>query len=64
MITVDVRNHGNSPHVAEMDFHSMGDDVEQLLGNLGVDKAIVLGHSMGGKIAMVMALTKVHMARS
>ena len=59
VITVDVRNHGSSPHVAEMDYHIMCDDVECLLDKLGIAKAIVLGHSMGGKIAMVMALTKV-----
>lgn len=61
VITVDVRNHGNSPHVAEMDYHSMVGDMERLLQNLGIDKAITLGHSMGGKIAMVMALTKPHL---
>ena len=59
VITVDVRNHGNSPHVAQMDYHSMAGDVEGVLEKLGVDKAVMLGHSMGGKIAMVMALTKV-----
>ena len=59
MITVDVRNHGNSPHVAQMDYNSMAGDVERVLQKLGVDKAVMLGHSMGGKIAMVMALTKV-----
>ena len=59
VFTIDVRNHGNSTHTAAMDFHSMAADVEQWCSELGVEKTAVLGHSMGGKIAMTLALTKV-----
>ena len=59
VFTIDVRNHGNSTHTAAMDFHSMAADVEQWCSELGVEKTVVLGHSMGGKIAMTLALTKV-----
>ena len=59
VFTIDVRNHGNSTHTAAMDTHSMAADVEQWCSELGVEKTAVLGHSMGGKIAMTLALTKV-----
>ena len=37
----------------------MTEDVAVLMEDLSIDKAIVLGHSMGGKIAMTLALTRV-----
>jgi pimeloyl-ACP methyl ester carboxylesterase len=42
-----------------MDYFLMSEDVEELMEDLGLKKAAVLGHSMGGKAAMLMALTKV-----
>ena len=60
MITVDLRNHGSSGHSDDMEYESMCEDVENLLKNqLDVNQAIVLGHSMGGKVAITMSLTKV-----
>ena len=60
VIAVDLRNHGDSPHDAEMDYHVMTDDVEQLArGTLNLEKVAVIGHSMGGKVAMMLALTSV-----
>jgi esterase len=53
---LDLRNHGRSPHNATMDYPSMANDVEFFLQNHGIDKASLLGHSMGGKIAMWFAL--------
>ena len=58
IITVDARNHGDSPHVPEMDYHLMSEDIEQLMSQLGIEKAHILGHSMGGKIAMVPGVNK------
>lgn len=59
VITVDARNHGESPHADVMDYHAMSQDVAQLILDLNFDYVDVLGHSMGGKIAMTLALTKV-----
>lgn len=57
VIIADARNHGRSPHSAVMDYRSMAGDVTALLDALDIKKAAVIGHSMGGKTAMVMALT-------
>lgn len=58
VITLDARNHGKSGHRPTMSYAEMADDVEQLIGELGIDEADVLGHSMGGKTAMRCALRK------
>lgn len=55
VFTVDQRNHGHSPHVDEMSYSSMAEDLDQLMDHLSIDKAVILGHSMGGKTAMVFA---------
>lgn len=54
---LDLRNHGSSPHADAMDYGSMSDDVLAFMALNGLDKAIVLGHSMGGKVAMQFALS-------
>lgn len=53
---LDMRNHGVSPHAERMDYPVMVADVLWFLDNLGLQKANLLGHSMGGKIAMWLAL--------
>jgi len=55
VVCLDLPNHGRSPHVPAFDLRSTADDVAETLDALGVDKAIVLGHSLGGKVAMQMA---------
>ncbi|WP_293267658.1 alpha/beta fold hydrolase [Neptunomonas sp.] len=57
VIAVDVRNHGRSPHSDTMDYTAMVEDVIQLLNELGLDSVDLMGHSMGGKIAMQLALS-------
>lgn len=52
---VDLRNHGNSPHSDEFDYNVMTDDVLELMMNENIDRAHILGHSMGGKTAMTFA---------
>lgn len=51
---VDMRNHGQSLRSDEMDYHAMAADLAEVIGDR---PATVLGHSMGGKAAMVLALT-------
>ncbi|MBU1554039.1 MAG: alpha/beta fold hydrolase [Gammaproteobacteria bacterium] len=56
VVNIDVRNHGRSDHSDEMNYPLMADDLAQTLDNLGIDTAVLLGHSMGGKLAMAFAL--------
>ncbi len=57
VISMDLRNHGASPHAAGMGYAAMAGDVGETLGALGVGRYAVVGHSMGGKVAMMLALT-------
>ncbi|OCQ51751.1 Esterase YbfF [Photorhabdus australis subsp. thailandensis] len=54
VIQVDVRNHGSSPWIDNIDYHDMAQDIISLLDHLKIQSAIIIGHSMGGKIAMTM----------
>jgi len=56
VVTVDLRNHGDSFHADEMNYSVMAGDVDQLLQRLDIDQCHILGHSMGGKVAMALAL--------
>ena len=56
--SVDVRNHGDSFHDSLMDYPTMAQDVVKVMQHLSIYSAIVLGHSMGGKIAMELALAQ------
>jgi pimeloyl-ACP methyl ester carboxylesterase len=49
---VDLRNHGHSPWSAEFSYALMVEDLHELLQDLHIEKPILLGHSMGGKLAM------------
>ncbi len=55
VIAVDVRNHGLSPRSEHMSYHDMARDILQLIEQLQLDKPVLLGHSMGGKMAMMTA---------
>jgi esterase len=53
---VDVRNHGQSFHQASMEYTELAQDIVNLMKHLSIEKAHILGHSMGGKVAMQLAL--------
>ncbi len=57
VILVDLRNHGRSPHADEMTYPLMAQDVAEFLEAQGIDECYMLGHSMGGKVAMQAALS-------
>jgi len=62
VVTVDLRNHGGSPRDPRMDYPSMAADLAETMGVAGIEAAVVMGHSMGGKAAMEFALR--HPART
>ncbi|GBL73049.1 Protein ABHD11 [Araneus ventricosus] len=53
---VDLRNHGESPWSDEVDTATMTEDIKHLLDKLKIPKAVLLGHSLGGKISVHLAL--------
>lgn len=56
-VLVDLRNHGRSPHVPSMTLAEMAADLALLQEQLGVSRTALVGHSLGGKVAMQLALT-------
>jgi len=54
---LDLRNHGQSPHHPDMSYPTMAGDVLEVMNTHQLQRATVLGHSMGGKVAMQLALT-------
>jgi pimeloyl-ACP methyl ester carboxylesterase len=56
MYLVDQRNHGDSPHSDEWNYEVMAADLLELLDEEGLDKVFLMGHSMGGKVAMTFAV--------
>lgn len=55
---VDLRNHGRSPHDKAFSYALMAEDLQQFLESQWIYKAHFLGHSMGGKTVMQLALTE------
>ena len=51
----DMRNHGRSPHSPYHNYEIMQNDIYEFCKEQGIEKAVLMGHSMGGKIAMSFA---------
>lgn len=62
VIAVDMRNHGQSPRFASQSYADMAQDLAEVIAHLG-GPMDVLGHSMGGKAAMVLALSHPELVR-
>jgi len=54
--TPDLRNHGRSPHDDEINYPVMAADVLNFMDQQGLERVHLIGHSMGGKVAMQIAL--------
>ena len=52
VILVDLRNHGHSPWSDAFSYQLMVEDLQELFQKLNLSDVILLGHSMGGKVAM------------
>lgn len=58
VISVDLRNHGDSPHEQQMDIEVMAGDIVELLDALDIKSATLVGHSLGGKVGMQVAMNQ------
>ena len=55
--SLDLRNHGHSPHAAEMNYTVMAEDIHEFIEANSLSRCLLLGHSMGAKVAMQFAAT-------
>ncbi len=55
---LDLRNHGKSPHSSIMNYPAMAQDIVEFMAAEHIGKARLIAHSMGGKVAMWLALTE------
>jgi len=55
VISIDLRNHGRSPHSENQSLGDMAEDIYELCQDLALNKVNILGHSLGGKVAMQFA---------
>lgn len=62
IVAVDMRNHGDSPHDADHSYPALAADLAQVVEGIG-GRADVVGHSMGGKASMALALTRPDLVR-
>lgn len=63
VVAVDMRNHGESPRFPTQSYPDMAADLAEVIASLGPQPVDVLGHSMGGKAAMQLALTRPDLIR-
>jgi pimeloyl-ACP methyl ester carboxylesterase len=58
VLAVDLRNHGRSPAASEMTYPVMAADLATLIEDEAGGRAVLVGHSLGGKAAMWLALSR------
>ncbi len=56
--TIDQRNHGQSPQSDDFNYRLLTEDMEQFIADQGIVDPIIIGHSMGGKTAMNLAIKR------
>ena len=54
---IDLRNHGRSPHSEEFNYDVMCEDILEYMDDNNIKDPVILGHSLGGKVAMKCAFT-------
>lgn len=54
--SLDLRNHGRSPHSSDFDYAALSGDVREFIEDEEIQQPVLIGHSMGGKVAMTLAL--------
>jgi len=59
----DQRNHGQSPHSPNFNYLALADDLFDFIDEHGIVNPIIIGHSMGGKVAMRFALENPHLVK-
>lgn len=64
VISIDLRGHGRSAHTDDYSFDSFGRDIEAVLDHLGLVRADLVGHSLGGYAVSVVAQQRPHSIRS
>lgn len=57
VFALDLRNHGDSPWADDMGFAAMAGDIGRFIADHGLDRPVVIGHSLGGKAVMALALS-------
>ena len=63
VFAVDQRNHGQSPQSDKFNYLALTDDISDFIDEHELDEVILLGHSLGGKVAMRFALENPHLIR-
>ncbi|XP_014292358.1 sn-1-specific diacylglycerol lipase ABHD11 [Halyomorpha halys] len=63
VVTLDARNHGDSPHTKEFSYEHMVRDLKLFMDEMNIKEASLLGHSLGGRAMMAFALTNPDMVR-
>ncbi|XP_011555858.3 protein ABHD11 [Plutella xylostella] len=64
VVVVDLRNHGESPHTNTHRYPDLSEDIARLCDKLGIPQATMVGHGIGGRAAMYLALTEPERVKS